>query len=192
MKKALALCALLFCLAPAAFGDVLKDGLKADEAGDCDLAIELLSQAIICRNYDDRQLGLAYARRGFWYTEKDLNVDALLDLSMAIQLDPKQGEVYLARAELYHELAYYALEISDLKQAAKLLPNEPVVYDELADAWYASWEEMQASCSETGVKAAGQLEEALLNARKYAELAPDDPEAMERVDGIKGKLGREE
>ncbi|MCK6576545.1 MAG: tetratricopeptide repeat protein [Anaerolineae bacterium] len=108
-----------------------------------DAAIEDFEQAIRL----DAGIANAYLNRGIAIMKRvgqtgrmsDLAL-ALDDFSLAIELDPDLGDAYLYRANLAIYGEAYAVALSDLDNAARLIPENPMVYAMRGLVYYSTQE----------------------------------------------------
>ncbi len=70
--------------------------------------------------------------------------EALKDMEAAVQLDPNYGEAYLGIAELQVQAGEGKLALETLEQAARLMPDSPLVYLYRAQAYLALKDNEQA------------------------------------------------
>jgi tetratricopeptide (TPR) repeat protein len=68
--------------------------------------------------------GIAYANRGFGYTQKRDLVAAIASFSDAIRLHPQYPNAWWGRADAYSTRGEYDAAIADYTEALKLLPND--------------------------------------------------------------------
>ena len=97
--------------------DCEQDADPGRQIADCTAVIESGREAKEVR-------GIAYANRGFGYTQKGDHVAAIASYSDAIRLYPQYPNAWWGRADAHLSRREYDAAISDYTEALKLLPND--------------------------------------------------------------------
>lgn len=93
-----------------------------------DAAIALYSQASR-KKLDTTTLALVYGNRGWCYTKKELDEQAIRDFSESIRLDPKPLYSVLDRGLAYHRTGDFEKALVDYATALSKDPNLSGVYN---------------------------------------------------------------
>ncbi len=110
-------------------GEILASGLQLRSAVNLHLgrekdALQDLTAAIKVAHESDTLRSLCFANRGMTFTKLGDPDRAISDLNKAIELDPKSGFAYAARAEAHLRQDNIAWARKDSEQALQLSPDE--------------------------------------------------------------------
>ena len=144
-------------------------GIEYDAKGDGDRAIEDYSEAIAL----DPNYTRAYNNRGVHLARKGELDRAIADYDAAIRLDPKYVNAYGNRGNALRRKGDLDRAIADLSHAIGLDPKGANSYYNRGLVWEAK----------------GDLRSALADYKKYAELAPSDPDGPKVVERVTKELG---
>lgn len=87
---------------------------------DPEAAIDASSQLI--QSFPDFEKGLGYKTRGYYYTSLQMPDRAVLDLNKALEIDPRDPNVYLSRGYAYAWQRNHQQALADYNQAISLNP----------------------------------------------------------------------
>jgi len=144
-------------------------GIEYEAKGDDERAMADFSEAIKL----DPKYTRAYNNRGVHYARKGELDRAIADYDEAIRLDPKYVNAYGNRGNALRRKGDLDRAIADLSQAIGLDPKNANVYYNRGLVWEAK----------------GDLRSALADYKKYAELAPSDPDGPKVVERVTKTLG---
>jgi tetratricopeptide (TPR) repeat protein len=121
------------------------------------------------------------ARSAIFVRAKKLQ-EALADREMAVQLDPKNPEVYVARGGSYHLLGQHQKGLDDRSRAIGLAPNSPLGWTARGDAYFLleRWDEALADLDQ-----AVKLDPANAETRQLRTLA--EQKVKEKIAADKAK-----
>lgn len=105
-----------------------------------DAAIELYNQASR-KKLDSATLALVYGNRGWCYTKKEMDGQAIRDFSESIRLDPRPAYSVLDRGLAYHRQGEFEKAVIDYGTALAKDPNLTDAYHNrgLIQAWKGEW-----------------------------------------------------
>ncbi len=116
------------------------------EKNNYETALEYFSKAIACEKEDDPYTGTYILRaRVFYYLEQSVN--ALSDLSTAIELDPTSIHAYASRAGIYRRMGDFNSALNDANTIIQMDDTEIDGY--ISRAWiYASMDDIDQAIDE--------------------------------------------
>lgn len=129
--------------------DVARAALVAKATQRCPIAIGLFDEALRQGGFSTHDEGLLIYSRGVCYENLGVKQKALADLNSAIALLPDLADAYAYRGILWGELREFDRAIADLEQAKRIKPDDPLVLNNLGNAFAAKDQPAEAIANYT-------------------------------------------
>ncbi|MGH6814831.1 MAG: tetratricopeptide repeat protein, partial [Hyphomicrobiaceae bacterium] len=149
---------------------------KSCTGDDHNAAIAACTQLIDDGNLDRKDLAIAYHNRGLSRAAKGDSDTAIVDLTKAIEIDPRYANAYYARGAVYARMSAHDRSIADDTKAIEIHPNFALAYNDRG----------------LGYARKGEHDRAIADFTKTVEIDPDYADAYHSRGRAREKKGEPE